>query len=75
MYLFLILFSRFVEIYSCLGGREFPIIPTTGILWQAIDLLRGFPRQTAATSGKSAKFPVRREKPGTLPVAEDWLPF
>jgi hypothetical protein len=75
MYFFLIPFSLFIEIYSSLSRRKFPIIPTTGIRRQLLDLLRRFHRQTTAKPGKSAKFAVQREKPGTLPVWEDWLPF
>ena len=82
MSLFLILFLCMVEIYSRLGGCKFPISSdkfpismTTGIRRQAIDLRSHFRGQMAAAPGKLAKFPVRREKPGTLPVPEDWLPF
>jgi hypothetical protein len=46
-----------------LGGREFPVRTTTGILWQGLDLSHRFCGQTAAIRGKSTKFPARREKP------------
>jgi len=82
MFLFLVLFlcvaeiySRLVEIYSRLRGRKFPIKPITGICSQVIGLSSGFHGAAAVITGKSKKFPVRREKPGTLVTTEDWLPF
>jgi hypothetical protein len=58
--------SRFGEFNSRLGRREFPVRSATGIGSQAIDLLCRFFGQAALMWGKSKKFPVRREKPGTL---------
>jgi hypothetical protein len=75
MCLFLILFSRFVEIYSRLGGREFPIKAITGICSQVLGWTGHFSRSAGAIREGSKKFPVRRQKPATLPATEDWLPF
>jgi hypothetical protein len=69
------IYSRLVEIYSRLCGRKFPIKAITGIYSQALGLSSRFHGAEAAITGKPKKFPVRREKPGTLVTTEDWLPF
>jgi hypothetical protein len=58
--------SRFGEFNSRLGQCEFPVRPATGIRWQQLDLACSFGGQRWVLSGKSAKFPVQREKPGML---------
>ena len=68
-------YSRLAENYSRLGGQKFPVRAATGIGSQVLGLQRRFDDPVAAITGKSKKFPVRREKPGTLPATEDWLPF
>jgi hypothetical protein len=63
--------SRFGEINSPLGRREFPVRAATGIRWQGADLAHRLRGQTVAAQGKSVKFSLRREKPGILlPPAE-----
>src|SRR5215468_1989203 len=57
--------SRFRRINSRLGRRKFPVSRVTGIGSQDIDLLCDFLGRTAQITGKSKKFPVPREKPGT----------
>jgi hypothetical protein len=50
--------SRFGELDSRLGPREFPVRIATGIRSQALDFAPRFCGQTAALWGKSMKFPV-----------------
>jgi len=59
--------SRFGEINSRLGRCEFPFRVATGICRQRLDLARRFHGEMAVPRGKSAKFPVQREKPGVRP--------
>jgi len=60
--------SRFGGFNSRLGRFEFPFTTATGIGSQEIDFVQIFRGQTAALSGKSAKFPAQREKPGISSV-------
>jgi hypothetical protein len=63
--------SRFGVFNSRLGRRQFPFSPATGIGRQGLDLVRCLRHQNGRYRGKSAKFPVPREKPGILlPPAE-----
>src|SRR6266851_9001971 len=57
--------SRFGEFNSRLGRCKFPFSAATGIRSQGLDLLLRFCNQTAVAGGKSTKFPVQREKPGS----------
>ena len=56
--------SRFGEINSRLGRREFPISFATGIHQQGLDLPTVFAANWEVSRGKSQKIPSRREKSG-----------
>ena len=57
---------RLSEFDSLLVERKFPVRAATGIPSQRADLACCFGRQRAVLWRTSAKFPVRREKPGIL---------
>src|SRR5712671_491053 len=63
--------SRFGEVNSRLGRREFPVRSATGIGSQAIDLLCRFSGRAALAKVKSKKFSVRRETPESCPRFRD----
>jgi hypothetical protein len=65
--------SRLGGFNSRLSRRKFPVRVATGIRWQSPDFDVQFSRTNDGRMGKSTKFPVRREKPGIVPVpAQPW---